>query len=103
MARMGSLRPPPTILDATSTIGGSVGRKVLTGYGGTAPIVAHGAGIPADLYGLHQEELARQPVPILGAGLVPRADYGVRTPVDLEGLRADLLKRLNAPIPRGVG
>jgi hypothetical protein len=67
-----------------------VGRKVLTGFGGTAPILAHGAGIPADLYGLHQEEILRQQNVTLGAGLIPRADYGVRTPADLVGLRADL-------------
>ncbi len=102
MAGIDRLPPPPTILDMTSTIGGPVGRTVAGGFGGTAPILAHGAGIPADLYGLHQEEILRQPVPILGAGLIPRADYGVRTPADLAGLRADLIKRLNAKLPRGV-
>jgi hypothetical protein len=109
MAGINRLPPPPTILEMTSTIGGragrtagyDVGRTVRGGFGGTTPILAHGAGVPADLYGLHQEELLRQPVVTLGGGLIPRADYGVRTPVDLFGLRADLIKRLAAKPPRG--
>ena len=40
--------------DMTATIGGSVGRTLRGGFGGVTPILAHGAGIPADLYGLHQ-------------------------------------------------
>jgi hypothetical protein len=44
----------PVLADQTSTIGGPVGRSVTGGYGGVTPIQAHGAGIPADLYGLHQ-------------------------------------------------
>ena len=47
---------------ATVLLNGSVGRTVRGGFGGTAPILAHGAGIPADLYGLHQDEILRQPV-----------------------------------------
>jgi hypothetical protein len=85
MAGLDRVAPPPTLIDATSTIGGSVGRKLLGGFGGVTPIQAHGAGIPADLYGLHQEEILRQPPVTLGAGLVPRADYGLRTPEDLAG------------------
>jgi hypothetical protein len=61
-------------VDQTSTIGGPVGRSVTGGFGGVTPIQAHSARIPADLYGLHQEELARQPVPTLNAGAIPRAD-----------------------------
>ncbi len=78
MAGINRVPPPPTILDARA--------------GRTA----------GDLYGLHQEEILRQPVVTLGAGLIPRADYGVRIPVDLVGLRADLLKRLAPKLPRGV-
>ena len=87
-------------LDATATIGGSVGRKLNTGFGGVTPIFAHGDKIPANLYGLHQEEILRPQVPILGAGLIPRADYGLQMPTNLAGLRADLIKRLNAKLPR---
>ena len=87
--------------DATATICGSVGRSVLGGFGGVTPILAHGDKIPANLYGLHQEEILRPSVPIiLGAGLIPRADYGLQTPTNLAGLRADLIKRLNAKLPR---
>jgi hypothetical protein len=64
---------PPTIVDAarerlaamdqTSIIGGPVGRTVAGGFGGSTPIIARGGKVPpADLYGLHQEEILRQPV-----------------------------------------
>ena len=76
---------PPTLLDATSTIGGSVGRTLRGGFGGVTPIQAHGDKISADLYGLHPAEILRQPEVTLGEGLIPRADYGGRTPVDLVG------------------
>jgi hypothetical protein len=65
MAGLDRVPAPPTLLDATSTIGGAVAAKSSGG---------------------------RQPVVTLGGGLIPRADYGVRTPVDLlVGLRADAL------------
>ena len=38
----GEARQPLTAVNANSTIGGSVGRKVLTGFGGTAPTLADG-------------------------------------------------------------
>jgi hypothetical protein len=36
----GEARQPLTAVNATSTIAGSVGRKVLTGFGGTAPTLS---------------------------------------------------------------
>ena len=97
-------------MDVASTIAGGSGpnarvgvkRSLLGGFGGTTPIQAHGDQIPADLYGLHQEELLKQPAVTLGAGLIPRADFGLRTPADLVGLRSDLIKRLGSKLPRGV-
>lgn len=104
MAGLDRVPAPPTLMDATSTIGGPVGRKVNTGFGGVTPIQARGSvGIPADLYGLHQEEILRQPGVTLGAGLIPHADFGIPPSEDLVGLRADLIKRLGAKLPRGVG
>ena len=61
------------LMAMTATIGGSVGRTLRGGFGGVTPILAHGAGIPADLYGLHQEEILKQPEVTLGAGLIPHA------------------------------
>ena len=43
---------------APPTIGEGGGRKLLGGFGGATPIQARGGDkIPADLYGLHQEEI----------------------------------------------
>jgi hypothetical protein len=107
MAGLDRVPTLPTIvdlaMDQTSIIGGPVGRTAAGGFGSVTPIQAHGAGIPANLYGLRQQEILRQPVVPLGAGLFPSADYGIRHSANLIGLRSDLIKRLRRkpkPVPR---
>src|SRR2546430_8970135 len=96
MRAMAGINALPTY-DATATIGGSVGRSVQRVFGGVTPIFAHGDKIP---------EILRQPVPILGADLIPRADYGIRPPAlrqPVPILGADLIPRADYGIRPPAG
>ncbi len=80
----------------------SAHRTLLGGFGGVAPIKAHGDRIPADLYGLHAEEILRQPVQRADFGLkTPLELFGLKNPPDLAGLPVDIIRQLGAKRPRG--